>query len=66
MPDTDDEWTRQQAHIIAHDYNFIPVSPLKCERTIGDGYTRTLFFANTSNSIKILIKYERDELIYPE
>ena len=54
--------TQQQAHTIARDYNLIPVDPLKCERTIAETTTRTLFFANTSNRIKILIKYDRDEL----
>lgn len=58
----DDILTQQQAFIIARDYNFVPYDSLKCERTIPEGTVRTLFFANTSNVVKILIKYDRDEL----
>ncbi len=59
----EDILTQQQAHIIAHDYGFWPVEPLKCERTIPEGKIRTLFFANTSNIVKVTIKYNRDELV---
>lgn len=62
MAEVEDQQTLEQAYIIAHQYNFCPQTPLKCERTTPEGYTRTLFFANTSNRIKILIKYERDQL----
>lgn len=58
--------TERQAFIIAHQYGFAPYSGLKCERTIPEGTTRTLFFANTSNIVKVLIKYDRDELNPPE
>ncbi len=61
-----DRVTEQQAQIIAHQYNFCPYAPLKCERTVPEGTTRSLFFCNTSNICKILIKYDRDELDPPE
>ena len=55
--------TQQHAKIIAHDYGFVPYDPLKCERAIPEGTTQSLFFANTSNVVKVLIQYNRDELI---
>lgn len=58
--------TQQDAFIIARQYNLVPYDPVKCERTIAEGTVRTLFFANTSNVVKILIKYNRDELEPPE
>lgn len=58
----EDIQTQQQAHVIAHDYGFCPIVPLKCERTIPEGVTRTLFFANTSNVIKATFGYNRDEV----
>lgn len=65
MATEQDKVTEQQAHVIARDYNLIPDDPLKCERTISRTTTRTLFFANVSNTVKILVKYDRDELDYP-
>ena len=52
--------TQQQAVVLARDYNLVPYEPLKCERTVPEGVIRTLFFANSSNIVKILIKYDRD------
>ncbi len=54
--------TQQQAYIIARQYGLVPYDPLKCERVIGDDTLRSLFFANTSNVVKVLIQYDRDEL----
>jgi len=66
MPEPTDKLTQQQAFIIARQYNFCPQTPLKCERTIPASNVRTLFFANTSNRVKILVKYDRNELETPE
>lgn len=60
MPDIDDQLTRQQAHIIAKDYNFVPQDPLKCERVIHETDLQSIFFANTSNRVKCYIQYRRD------
>ncbi len=54
--------TQQQAHLIARGYNFIPVDPLKCERTIPAGTIQSLFFANTSNVVKCFNQYDRDQI----
>lgn len=59
----EDIQTQQQAAVIARDYNFVPYDPLMCERVIPQGTTRSLFFANVSNIVKIHIQYDRDELI---
>lgn len=58
--------TQRQAFIIAKQYNFCPQEPLKCERTVPTTAVRSLFFANTSNRVKVLIQYDRDELDPPE
>jgi len=57
--------TQQQAQIIARDYNLTPVGSLVCDRTIPTTPIRTLFFVNPSSRVKILVKYDRDELDYP-
>lgn len=62
----EDKLTERQAQIIAHQYGLVPYEKVKCERTIPEGTVRTLFFANTSNVVKCLIKYDRDELEPPE
>lgn len=66
MLSEEDKKTEQQAYIIAHQYGFAPYAGLKCERTVPEGTVRTLFFANTSNIVKVLIKYDRDLLDDPE
>lgn len=58
----EDILTQQQAFIIARQYNFVPYDPLMCERVIPEGTTRSLFFANVSNTVKVFIQYNRDEL----
>jgi len=58
--------TQQQAQIVARQYNLAPDDPLKCERTIPDGTTRSLFLCNTSHTVKCLVQYNQDELEAPE
>lgn len=60
-----DKLTEREANIIAHQYGFAPYPGLKCERTIPVGTTRSLFFANTSNIVKVSILYDQDELDPP-
>jgi len=64
MADIEDNVTQREAFILARDYNLIPVDPLKCERVVGDNNKSSIFFANTSNTIKIHIQYDR-ELLEP-
>ena len=64
MTDVDDRLTQREAFILARDYNLIPVDLLKCERVVGDNNQSSVFFANTSNIIKIHIQYDR-ELLEP-
>jgi len=52
--------TQQEAFIIASDYNLVPYDPLKCEPVLHETGLRSLFFANTSNIVKILIQYDKD------
>lgn len=58
-----DELTRMEAQVLAHDYNFAPFDPLKCERVIHEETDlRSLFLCNTSNVCKCLIQYHFDDL----
>lgn len=61
MPE-EDMITERHSHILAHDYNLAP-NVTKCERTtrLGEDVC-SLFLANTSNSVKVLILYHADEL----
>jgi len=59
-------WYDYKAWLICHDYNFIPVDPLKYEEVLPTENIGSQFFANTSNNVKILVQYNTEELKKPE
>lgn len=54
------------AWLICHEYNLIPFDPLKYERVLPTDDIGSHFFANTSNTVKILIQYDVTKLEPPE
>jgi len=64
MADVEDKITEREAFILARDYGLVPVDPLKCERVVGDNNQSSIFFANTSNRVKVYVQYDR-ELLEP-
>lgn len=59
----EDTETQKHAKAIAHDYNFAPFDPLKCERVIHRSEDLcSLFLCNTSNRVKVLIQYHADQV----
>lgn len=54
-----------QAWLIAHHYNLAPDDPLKYERVSPTNGVASYFFANTSNTVRILIQYDVQKLEHP-
>lgn len=50
------------AWLLAREFNLAPHQPLKYERVMPTDNIGSHFFANTSNSVKILVLYDVSEL----
>jgi hypothetical protein len=50
------------AWLLSENYGFAPVDPLKYEQTVPDNNIASHFLANHSNTIKILIQYDKSDL----
>jgi len=55
----------RDAYIIAREYNFIPVDPLKFECYLGDGDDATYQIADGTNIFNCLFLVDTDELKPP-
>jgi len=55
--------TKQQAHILAHDYGFAPYDSLKSERVRpSEDDVSSIFLANTAGQCRCLIQFHNDDL----
>jgi len=55
-------WANYRAWLFCHEYNFMPEANIKYEEVYPTNDIGSLFFANTSNRVKILVQYDKTDL----